>query len=383
MSTFENDQNSRAQAAMSALQNGDAETAASAFKALIQDGATDPDIWLALALAHHGQGKSTNMLEALDQVLEQQPQNLRALVMKGDGLWDIGDPRGAVTFYKRITQLVTDTSQFAPNVAKEITRIQARVKQHSKDVKTHLLDHLQSDGSEPRFQHALDLLFEKRQRFLQEPRAFYFPELPARQFYDPQDFNWTKALISAQDRIIAEFKELRSEPELFAPYIHASGNTPVNPDHPLLNSSDWSAMYIMKDGELNKPIADRMPSVLNALADAPLERVEKRGPTVLVSKLAPGSKIGAHKGFLNTRLTCHLPLIIPEDCGIRVGNETRNWTPGEMLIFNDTIDHEAWNKSSSDRYVLIFFVWRPELSEKERSLVKSLLEGIDTYSTQR
>jgi len=287
-----------------------------------------------------------------------------------------------VTFYKRVSHLVPDVGQVQPVVAKEIEKRKARAEQHSKDMEGHLRKHLEHVEPEPRFQHALDLLFEKKQRYLQEPRAFYFPELPARQFYDPDEFSWTEALVEAQDEILAEFKKLQSEPALFAPYIHASGNTPVNPNHPLLNSSDWSAMYIIKDGELNKPIADRMPSVLNALANAPLERVEKRGPTVLVSKLAPGSEIGAHKGFLNTRLTCHLPLIIPEDCGIRVGNEIRNWASGEVLIFNDTIDHEAWNKSANDRYVLIFFIWRPELSEREQSLVKHLLEGIDKYSSE-
>ena len=69
--------------------------------------------------------------------------------------------------------------------------------------------------------------------------------------------------------------------------------------------------------------------------------------------------------MLNTRLICHLPLIVPPGCGFRVGNETREWEEGKLLIFDDTIEHEAWNESDQDRVVLIFDIWRPELSEAD------------------
>jgi aspartyl/asparaginyl beta-hydroxylase (cupin superfamily) len=68
----------------------------------------------------------------------------------------------------------------------------------------------------------------------------------------------------------------------------------------------------------------------------------------------------------NCRLICHLPLIVPPDCRFRVGNEVREWEEGKLLIFDDTIEHEAWNESDEDRIVLIFDIWRPELTEQER-----------------
>jgi hypothetical protein len=48
-------------------------------------------------------------------------------------------------------------------------------------------------------------------------------------------------------------------------------------------------------------------------------------------------------------------------------------------IFDDTIEHEAWNRSDADRYSLIFDIWRPELSEDERACVAALCEAIDAY----
>jgi aspartyl/asparaginyl beta-hydroxylase (cupin superfamily) len=52
-------------------------------------------------------------------------------------------------------------------------------------------------------------------------------------------------------------------------------------------------------------------------------------------------------------LRAHLGLVIPKDCNIRVGEETHTWEEGKMLIFDDSYDHEAWNDSDEDRFVLI------------------------------
>jgi aspartyl/asparaginyl beta-hydroxylase (cupin superfamily) len=57
---------------------------------------------------------------------------------------------------------------------------------------------------------------------------------------------------------------------------------------------------------------------------------------------------------------------VPRGCRFRVGNEERRSQEGKVMIFDDTIEHEAWNDSDEDRIVLIFDIWRPELSERER-----------------
>jgi aspartyl/asparaginyl beta-hydroxylase (cupin superfamily) len=83
--------------------------------------------------------------------------------------------------------------------------------------------------------------------------------------------------------------------------------------------------------------------------------------------------------MINTRLICHLPLMVPEACALRVGNETREWKEGELLIFDDTIEHEAWNRSTRPRYVLLFDIWRPELSGEEQTLVKAMFEEMQEF----
>jgi aspartyl/asparaginyl beta-hydroxylase (cupin superfamily) len=97
------------------------------------------------------------------------------------------------------------------------------------------------------------------------------------------------------------------------------------------------------------------------------------GPTAMFSLLKGGARILPHTGVFNTRLICHLPLVVPPDCGFRVGNQTREWEVGKLIVFDDTIEHEAWNSSGEDRIVLIFDIWRPELSVEERHEVSALL----------
>lgn len=75
----------------------------------------------------------------------------------------------------------------------------------------------------------------------------------------------------------------------------------------------------------------------------------------------------------------HLPLIVPENCLFRVGDETREWKEGELLIFDDTILHEAWNGAHRQRVVLIFDIWHPMLTRLERELVTRTVETLVDY----
>ncbi len=109
---------------------------------------------------------------------------------------------------------------------------------------------------------------------------------------------------------------------------------------------------------------------------APQDVIPGRAPVAFFSALKPGTHIPPHNGATNTRLTVHLPLIIPPDCALRVGEQTHVWEPGKLVLFDDTIRHEAWNNSSQLRVVLIFSVWNPLLTEIERTLVSETVQGM-------
>jgi aspartyl/asparaginyl beta-hydroxylase (cupin superfamily) len=100
----------------------------------------------------------------------------------------------------------------------------------------------------------------------------------------------------------------------------------------------------------------------------------------MFSVLQPKTRIPPHTGVSNTRLVVHLALVIPEGCGFRVGNETRDWRAGEAFVFDDTLEHEAWNESDRTRTVLIFDIWSPFLSEPERDLIRRVTAAADEFN---
>jgi aspartyl/asparaginyl beta-hydroxylase (cupin superfamily) len=111
------------------------------------------------------------------------------------------------------------------------------------------------------------------------------------------------------------------------------------------------------------------------IAGLPQPQIPGASPNAMFSMLAPHTTIPPHVGVNNARLVCHLPLIVPEGCWFRVGGETRYWKPGEALVFDDTIEHEAMNPTDELRIVFIFDLWHPDLSEVERDAVSALLKA--------
>jgi aspartyl/asparaginyl beta-hydroxylase (cupin superfamily) len=201
----------------------------------------------------------------------------------------------------------------------------------------------------------------------------YVPRLPAVPFFDRSDFPWVSALEAKTDVIRAEFETmLRSERNRFAPYIARKPGDPVNQWKELNHSERWSAFHLWRGGSPVAEHLDRCPETAKALAEIPLADIPGQCPNSMFSALAPHTHIPPHTGETNARIVAHLPLIVPDGCRYRVGFEERRWVIGEVLLFDDTIEHEAFNDSDELRVVLIFDVWNPLLTVAEREMVKAM-----------
>lgn len=120
------------------------------------------------------------------------------------------------------------------------------------------------------------------------------------------------------------------------------------------------------------------PQTAAVLDRLPLADLPGRAPTAFFSILQPGTRLPPHTGVSNVRSVVHLPLIVPDRCGFRVGGETREWRVGEAFVFDDTIEHEAWNDSDTIRAVLIVDVWNPYLTNNEIAMLRHLFGAIGT-----
>jgi aspartyl/asparaginyl beta-hydroxylase (cupin superfamily) len=181
--------------------------------------------------------------------------------------------------------------------------------------------------------------------------------------------------------MLSELKAFQQKTgDRFAPYVVNDPTRPRRDFHGLLDNPEWSTLYIWENGAPVSTVADAFPNTLRTVQEVDLPHITIRAPSVLFSRLSAGARIPAHHGMLNARLICHLPLIVPPGCGFRVGGETREWRPGELLIFDDTVEHEAWNEGTGDRTILIFDIWRPELAQDERLAITRMFEAVDCYS---
>ncbi len=188
---------------------------------------------------------------------------------------------------------------------------------------------------------------------LQKPGLFHVPDLSPRIFFDPAEFPWTKTLQS-------EFETIRSEMQSV-----------------MAGDED---LYFIRHGERQEENCQRCPRTMALIDALELHHVPGYSPQVLLSVLPAGGSIPARYGPVNGRVIAHLPLKVPEPpIKLRVGEEEREWKAGEMLLFDDSFQHEANNPGSEPQVVLIFDVWNPELSAVEREAFSAVLQTAQQF----
>ncbi len=372
-----------AQAGIAALQAGDGKAARRAFETIVASGRATLQIWLWLAQACDMLDDRAAVLAHVARVVELDPANPYALVMAGEVQTRSGNDRAAIAWYERALN-AAQGRQLPPDLIARLNRAAATREAAFARFEAEMMGALGDAGVDPanagpRFGEALQIVSGRSQPYLQQPTSFYYPRLPQIPFYDPAEFGWTAALAAALPAIPAEAEAVMAHGDGIAAYVEADPDRP-NKGHALLADARWSAFHLFRNG---LPIADhaaRCPATMAALAQAPLPRIAGTAPMALFSILAPHTHIPPHNGMLNTRLICHLPLIVPDGCRLRVGAEVRDVRAGEVLLFDDSIEHEAWNDSDAPRAILLFEVWRPELTEAERQALTVMFETVAAYT---
>lgn len=365
------------EAAVARLRQGDGAGAKPLLERAIAAGATSPP-WLLLAQACLLAGDEAGEDRALKQVLRIEPRNLRGLLMRGDWHYRAGDAGLAARFYDAALRLARAGAQAAPDVQANLRRAEERMAGQTAAYEAHLRARLAGGGHgrlPPRMAEAIDILVGRASPQPQAPTSFFYPGLAPIGFHDRADFPWLDGLEAQAGAIRAELQA--AEADGFAPYVTPD---PAQPPahHRLLNDPRWSALHLWQHGA-RKAAADRFPVTLAAVAAAGQPHVKARFPNVMFSRLAPGTRIPPHSGLYNTRLIVHLALIAPRGAHLRCGNQVRAFEEGRAWVFDDSMEHEAWNDAASPRTILLFDVWRPDLGSEERAALTALFEAIADY----
>jgi aspartate beta-hydroxylase len=212
----------------------------------------------------------------------------------------------------------------------------------------------------------------------QRPSFLFFPGLPTTAYFDTAPLPWVADLEAQTDAIRTELRSLLPS---------ASGRERVFAnealEHENLVGGDftptWNGYYFYRHGERRDDNCSRCPATIAALDALPLARIREHAPETLYSVFTAGTQLMPHRGVTNTRLVCHLPLIVPEDCALRVGGELHAWQEGRVVVFDDTYEHEAWNRSAKTRVVLIFDIWNPHLTQAEQAALTHVVESLGDF----
>ncbi len=358
---------------------GDFGGAKALLEQVLEGSEASPELLAKLSAMRKASGDLRGALDALNRALVLNPLDFSALLSRALLLERLGDPQAGNEFGKAIAQAPADSAipaAMKPALAhaREIwSAHQARQEKH--------LSAAVPAGLSPFERQKIDRFISNRSHrthtFHQQPSDFDYPGLPELEFHDPALFPGLEALEQSTADIRAEFEALiAAEAAEMVPYIQYPEGVPLQQWEELNHSREWTAIHLLQNGARVEANARHCPATMAAIALLEQPHIPGAAPNAMFSLLAPHTRIPPHTGVANIRLVCHLPLIVPPDCGFRCGETTCPWHVGEAFVFDDTIEHEAWNDSDSLRVVLIVDLWPPALGEAERETVAAVIGAV-------
>jgi len=342
------------------------------------------------ALALRLMGDFRGSLAVLDEALDMEPYDFVALLAKAAMLEKVSGERAATPVYRNALKIAPPRDRCPPALVAQIEHADAVVRRQADE----LCDYMKSAVEDlrgsvdpvalDRFDEGLEIYAGVKTAPKQEPLLLNYPRLPAIPFYDRALFPWLPTLEAATPVIQRELTALLEQSfDDFAPYIAYPKGAPVNQWGELNHSRKWTSLWLWRDGTRQDSVCERCPETAALLASLPMADQEGFAPTAVFSALQPHTHIPPHTGSSNVRLLVHLPLILPGPARFRVGNTVRDWKMGEAWVFDDTIEHEAWNDADQMRVILIFDVWNPFLSDGEKTLITAMMQAQREYMLGR
>jgi aspartyl/asparaginyl beta-hydroxylase (cupin superfamily) len=376
---------SRTADAQQKVQEADAAAAAGDFARALQllERAVDEqeasvELWMKLTATRRALGDAAGALQSVERALALAPLDFSALLSRALLLERLDDARAGEAFGHALAQ-APPGDRIPAAMAKAVEHARCKAAEHQAGIEARLRSAIPTTlgaVDRGRVERFVSNTSRRTRHFHQEPTDFHYPGLPEIEFHEREQFPELHALEAAAPAIRDEFERLiAAEAAKMVPYIQYPDHVPVAQWRELNNNRDWTAIHLLQNGSRIEANARHCPLTLEAIAKLPQPQVRGASPNAMFSLLAPRTRIPPHTGVANTRLVCHLALIVPPKCGFRVGATTREWQVGKAFVFDDTIEHEAWNDSGELRVVLIVDLWPPALAPAEREAVAAVISA--------
>lgn len=219
---------------------------------------------------------------------------------------------------------------------------------------------------------------------LQRPASF-LPGLQSAPFWEATDFAWIRELERNFARIEGEVDRLlssvgRGEAPSSWPQVGGEHRSSGRTDGDAVLAGDWREVVLFgsdeESSEHGRSLAPVAASLVTKIIPEAVTMASAGAGEVVLSALAPGTRVAPHCARANHRLTAHLAIRVPKEsghsnanrceCGVRVGAETRTWEEGKTMVFDDSYEHEVWNLTDRVRVVLLIRFWHPTLATEDQ-----------------
>lgn len=377
------------------LVRGDTLLAVAMLEKAVQAHSANPDLFHQLGTAQMVAGDLKQAAATLQRCLAIVPQMFVARLRLGAALEQLGQTEQAVLAYFGAVNSAQAQGRWlndattAPGLREAVQHAMRVIDAGRRRAFEAVLEPLRQRYGRSeleRVEHCLAIYLGEQQANLPDPRQrpkfLYFPGIPSQTYYPIERFPWQAELKAATAMVREELLSVLGENQPLEPFL---GDQSADELKGHLRSSSiqpaaWDAFFFYRHGTRYDDNCKRCPRTSQLLDELPLVRIRDHAPETLFSVLRPGTHILPHRGVTNTRLVTHLPLIVPPDCAISVGGEIHEWQEGRCVSFDDTFEHEAWNRSDRTRVVMILDSWNPDLTEVERMAVTDLVEAIGDFN---
>ena len=204
----------------------------------------------------------------------------------------------------------------------------------------------------------------------------YLPGLKAKAWWDDagDELAWARSLSKSFESIRDEFTSIMSAPDKLSEGNNVwAGALSTDAES---YGEGWKTLVLLNRGQWDENNAKLFPVTSKAIHQSGAPVAE-----AFFASMKPQTSIKPHSDFTNFVLTSHLPLVIPENgnnkCRLSVGDETREWLEGQVILFDTSIYHDAINESQEMRYILMLRIWHPDLTEVEIDALQFIYDCLE------
>lgn len=174
------------------------------------------------------------------------------------------------------------------------------------------------------------------------------------EFISTTEFPWTRELEINFEKILAEYQAFYIKNNI--PYFDDISSSQKQ----IVEKNKWKSLILLVFNKQNPIYKESFRSTNSLVLSIP------NVTSAMFSVLKKDTHIRPHRGIYKGLLRCHLGLIIPdkkEECYLMVNQKIKNWETGKCFVFDDTFEHEAFNKSERERVILLIDFLRPTNSK--------------------